>query len=62
MMSIGRARWHWQTLKVRIEEFRNEDEGRYLSLVKQWAETLVDRRKLLVDNASRLFGFELARA
>ncbi|PTB18804.1 hydrolase [Trinickia symbiotica] len=40
-----------------IEPFRDEDEGRNFSLVKTWAPAPIERRKLLADNASRLFGF-----
>ena len=34
-----------------------EDEGRNFGLVAQWAENAGNRRELLVDNATRLFGF-----
>lgn len=40
-----------------IEPFRNEDEGRNFALVKSWAPNEVQRRMLLADNATKLFGF-----
>jgi predicted TIM-barrel fold metal-dependent hydrolase len=45
-----------------IEPFREEDEGRNFSLVKQWAPDANAREKLLVANASNLFGFTPTRA
>jgi len=43
-----------------IEAFRDEDEGRNFSLVRHWAPDVENRHKLLVDNATRLFGFSAA--
>jgi predicted TIM-barrel fold metal-dependent hydrolase len=43
-----------------IEAFRDEDEGRNFALVKHWAPDPGNRHKLLVDNATRLFGFGAA--
>lgn len=43
-----------------IEPFRDEDEGRNFALVRHWAPDTKDRHKLLVDNATRLFGFSTA--
>ncbi len=40
-----------------LEPFRNEDDGRNLGLVKDWAPDPYQRTKLLVDNPARLFGF-----
>jgi len=40
-----------------VEAFRAEDEGRNFSLVKRWALDSGLRHKLLVDNATKLFGF-----
>lgn len=40
-----------------IEPFREEDEVRDFSLVKAWAQNEGTRRKLLVENPVRLFGF-----
>jgi len=40
-----------------IEPFREEDEVRDFSLVKVWAQSETTRRRLLVENAARLFGF-----
>jgi predicted TIM-barrel fold metal-dependent hydrolase len=40
-----------------VQPFRNEDEGRNLALVESWAPHSGDRYKLLVENATRLFGF-----
>ncbi|OXC77233.1 hypothetical protein BSU04_17015 [Caballeronia sordidicola] len=37
--------------------FRGEDEGRNFTLVKNWALDSGLRHKLLVDNATKLFGF-----
>ncbi|WP_181885320.1 amidohydrolase family protein [Trinickia dinghuensis] len=45
-----------------IEPFRDEDEGRNFTLVKDWAPQEAQRHKLLVDNATRLFGFSKAAA
>jgi predicted TIM-barrel fold metal-dependent hydrolase len=41
-----------------IEPFRKEDDGYNLGLVKEWAPDATARRKLLVENPGRLFGFE----
>jgi predicted TIM-barrel fold metal-dependent hydrolase len=40
-----------------IEPFRKEDEAHNFSLVKSWAPQPAQRHKLLVDNATKLFGF-----
>jgi len=40
-----------------LEAFRDEDEGRNFSLVRHWATSVQNRQKLLVSNASKLFGF-----
>ncbi|MEC5406443.1 amidohydrolase family protein [Paraburkholderia sp. MPAMCS5] len=40
-----------------IEAFRSEDEGRNFALVKSWAPQAAQRHKLLVENATSLFGF-----
>ncbi|CAD6560857.1 4-sulfomuconolactone hydrolase [Paraburkholderia sabiae] len=40
-----------------IEPFRSEDEGRNFTLVKSWAPEPAQRHKLLVENATKLFGF-----
>ncbi|WP_158934832.1 amidohydrolase [Burkholderia sp. S171] len=40
-----------------IEAFREEDEGRNFALVNNWAPDKDLRQKLLVDNATKLFGF-----
>jgi predicted TIM-barrel fold metal-dependent hydrolase len=40
-----------------VEAFRAEDEGRNFTLVKQWAPDSGLRHKLLVENATKLFGF-----
>jgi predicted TIM-barrel fold metal-dependent hydrolase len=45
------------SLPTDIEPFRHEDDAYILGLVKDWAPDVTLRRKLLVDNPSRLFGF-----
>ena len=40
-----------------IEPFRKEDEGQNFSLVTSWAPQPAQRHMLLVDNATKLFGF-----
>ncbi|SAK79887.1 amidohydrolase 2 [Caballeronia hypogeia] len=41
-----------------IEPFRKEDEGHNFGLVRDWARASTDRTRLLVNNATALFGFE----
>jgi len=41
-----------------IEPFRHEDDAYILGLVKDWAPDATLQRKLLVENPSRLFGFD----
>jgi predicted TIM-barrel fold metal-dependent hydrolase len=45
-----------------IEHFRTEDEGHNFGLVKDWAQDSLNRSKLLVSNATKLFGFESTEA
>jgi len=45
------------SLPTDIEPFRHEDDAYIFGLVKDWAPDATLRRKLLVDNPSRLFGF-----
>lgn len=45
------------SLPTDIEPFRQEDDGYNLGLLKDWASDATLRRKLLVENPSRLFGF-----
>jgi predicted TIM-barrel fold metal-dependent hydrolase len=40
-----------------IELFRQEDDGRNLGLLKDWAPSPEIRQKILVDNPGRLFNF-----
>jgi 2-pyrone-4,6-dicarboxylate lactonase len=41
-----------------VEPFRQEDDARNLGLVAEWFPDADARRQLLVDNPSRLFGFD----
>jgi predicted TIM-barrel fold metal-dependent hydrolase len=46
------------SLPTDVEPFRHEDDVYNLGLVKDWAPTAELQRKLLVENPSRLFGFD----